>query len=142
MNDITKTGGSTDLLEVVEDLNERLSGQAATTRGIIEAMKQERSERRQLATRLDRIEQEGGQVGAHWTVAAWISLHDYRATKDAMKEEGGILRGICMQNNFAIPDRKVCNGGNFPARQWPIEAIRIWWPGCCARHGWKLVWKA
>lgn len=132
---------SEDILDVVEKLNTQLSHQSTATRGLIEAMRIERDERRQLSARVAKIEDQADLTSRHWSVATWISYHGYSASIDALKEEGGILRGICLSHGIPIGDKKICNGSQWPARQWPIEAIRLWWPGCCARHGWKLTWK-
>ena len=77
-----------------------------------------------------------------WSVAAWMAENGHPdVTQDVMKDEGTILRSICIRRGIAVVKEKVNIGGSrFPARQWPCEAIRIWWPDCCARHGWRETW--
>jgi hypothetical protein len=134
-------GEGSDLLRMARQ-QLTLQRQTAQTLEVLlnNAERQEQKLKRLDAT-VARIERESGLKGSHWTVAAWIAHHGHAASVESLKNEGSILRGICLSHQFAIPPEKVCNGGNFPARQWPIEAMRIWWPGCCARHGWKLTWK-
>ncbi len=134
MSNIALAGDDGDSFDALERVANQMMQQAGMIKAMVQGLKK-------IDQRIDRIEQESGLRGGHWTVAAWIAHHGYSATREALKDEGSILRGICLQHRIAIPEAKVCNGGNFPARQWPIEAIRIWWPGCCARHGWKSTWK-
>lgn len=96
---------------------------------------------RELREEIEDVRERNGRGPSHWTVAAWIAHHGFSATVDVMKDEGGFLRRICRDRGIAFPEEKVCNGGSFPARMWPIEAIRIWWPECCQRHGWGIHWK-
>lgn len=101
---------------------------------------QQQSEMRHLERRVQSIQEQIGRGPECWVLAAWVSHHGFKASQEVLKEEGMILRGICLQKGIAIPAKKVSSNGDFPVRRWPIEAIREWWPGCCARRGWRLHW--
>jgi hypothetical protein len=118
------------------------------TSQMLAAMLQQRRETAQLGRQVAVVEQRvdslSNQIGhgpSHWTVAAWIDYHGYKAALDVAKDEGLQLRRICLSRNIAIRQDKSCSGSSFSSRMWPMEAIRIWWPECCQRHGWILHWK-
>lgn len=101
----------------------------------------QRKEMGRIGTEVREIREQIGRGPSSWTVAAWLDKQGYRATVDIMKHEGSELRRICNSRGITVPDEKVCNGGSFPARMWPMEAIRVWWPQCCGRYGWAVTWK-
>ena len=76
----------------------------------------------------------------HWTLADWIKWHRRSLPQEALKTEGGRIRKICDQLGIPPHPKTIWNGGEFRARQWPIEAIRVWWPQCCRRYGWDVTW--
>jgi hypothetical protein len=87
------------------------------------------------------IRQQIGRGPSAWTVAAWLSLHGVKLFKDEISHEGRILSGICKNRGFVVSEERVCNGGEFPARLWPREAINIWWPDFCRRMGAEVFWR-
>jgi hypothetical protein len=86
-----------------------------------------------------RIEAIEGQIGrgmTQRTLAAYLDDHGIKKVSvDVLKEEGRRVRAICKREGFIIPEDKVCNGGNFMARMWPIEALDMWFPGFKQRYG-------
>jgi hypothetical protein len=90
---------------------------------------------------VDTLRNQIGRGATDWSVAVWLAEHGHSASEQFCSQEGRRLRRICDHHNIAVSKEKVCNGLNWPARRWPIEAIKIWWPECCARNNWLLKWK-
>lgn len=88
------------------------------------------------------IEHAVGRGPESWTVAAWLRHHDVDFTTSVAQAEGIRLKEICKRRGIVVSATKVCNGGSFPARQWPRKAIAEWWPDFCKRHDLALIWNA
>lgn len=143
MNDIVMGGGDDDDrdLDAIERLNRQMATAATAIQGLVESMRIGRAEVRALAVRVDRIEAEADTSGRHWSLAVWCRVHGRSASRELLAKEGRRVRIICEDHGFAVEELFSSNGAEFPGRQWPVEAVEIWWPDFCRRQGWPVVWK-
>jgi hypothetical protein len=89
------------------------------------------------------VRQQIGRGPLGWTIAGWFSQHNHKATEDVIRCEGMRAREICIALGTAVPpdNERVCNGGKFPARVWPLEVIRVWWRDYCRRNDMEVYWR-
>lgn len=138
MNDLDRSPGN--VLDVLEKQHKELLAIHSTIGVAIGALKQQQGQIDQLDRRLDDVHREMSIVANHYTVSAWVGWHGFKMTEEATQQEGILLRRICDAWGIVYPQQKVCSGGRYAVRMWPMEAIRIWWPDCCRRYGWILKW--
>ena len=95
---------------------------------------------KQLSGKISHLAGVVGQEASHWTVRQWFQLHGHSGDEEALRAEGLALHRICKTYGIAKNPNRL-PGSNHMSRQWPIEAIRIWWPDCCRIHRWEITWK-
>ena len=88
-----------------------------------------------LANEVGELRQQIGRGPSEWTISAWLSNKGIKCDGETAKREGLICRKISNRLGFIPNPSKVCSGGEYPARMWPMAVIKEWWPDFCRRCG-------
>lgn len=139
MSELDRAKGD-NILDVLEKQHKELLAIHGTIGATIGALKQQQHQIDDHHHQIADLRREVGIQANHYTVQAWVTWHGHRMSEDAARDEGMRLHLICRERGIAVPTVKVCNGGRFAVRNWPLDAIRIWWPDCCVRYGWSETW--